>query len=159
MSVLCEENGKLYVAENPEDCEVHKYHIDGNILTTGKKCDYLVTVITDNFKNAFFVELKQIYREGDISHAMEQLYETAVRLYEELREFTFYFRLVYLPNNETVSKSLPYNKILQLTKKLHSNKNKWRSSKGSVVWESSGTYIENISENPPIRLSLHTRHT
>ena len=66
------ENGKKYtLALNPpHKCAV--YQVDGNIITTGERCDKLVLVEYDAVNNQWaevFVELKG----GNVPHAIDQL--------------------------------------------------------------------------------------
>ena len=70
--VSTSENGKKYcLALNPpHKCVV--YQVDGNIITTGERCDKLVLVEYDVVNTQWaevFVELKG----GDVAHAVDQL--------------------------------------------------------------------------------------
>ena len=77
-----------HIAHNREASDVSHYRIDGEVIKEGIRCDYLL--LNETKKDAYFIELKG----SDISHALEQLDETAKKLSSELAGYTLYFRIV-----------------------------------------------------------------
>ena len=77
-----------HIAHNREASDVSHYRIDGEVIKEGSRCDYLL--LNETKKDAYFIELKG----SDISHALEQLDETAKKLSSELAGYTLYFRIV-----------------------------------------------------------------
>lgn len=72
------ENGKRYELQISNDKESVLYQVDGNIITTGERCDKLVLVKLSNQPEQWaeiFVELKG----RDVGHALTQLIETIKR--------------------------------------------------------------------------------
>lgn len=72
------ENGIQYALQISEDKESVLYQVDGDIITTGEKCDKLVLVKLSNQPEKWaeiFVELKG----KDVGHALTQLIETIKR--------------------------------------------------------------------------------
>lgn len=71
--VTTAEKGKRYVLQVSDSKESVVYQIDGQIITTGSKCDKMVLVKKDSSNWAqIFVELKGV----DVHHAIEQLEST-----------------------------------------------------------------------------------
>ncbi len=67
---------------------VTQYQIDGAVIKTGLRCDFLVT--NEERKTAYLIELKG----SDIDHAIDQLEATAQELKKELSSYSLNFRIV-----------------------------------------------------------------
>ena len=78
-----------HIAHNPERAEVSQYRIDGVVLTTGKRCDFLL--LQEKRRAAYLIELKG----QDLSLAALQLRETEKALSGELAQYPErYYRIV-----------------------------------------------------------------
>lgn len=71
--------GKVYVTH---------YKIDGTVIKTGNRCDYLL--MNEEKKVAYLIELKG----SDLIKASQQLETTAKVLEEELSDYTLQYRIV-----------------------------------------------------------------
>ena len=65
--IVCQENGRKYVALNKGCKNVLKIHVDGDLIRSGKRCDYALGLLDE--KKVYLIELKGC----DISHACEQI--------------------------------------------------------------------------------------
>lgn len=86
--ISCKENKSTYVGNNPTGCKVKLYHIDGEIITEGLRCDYLL--LEEEHLNAIFIELKGTQLE----HAIRQLENTDKAIEGELRNYAKFYRVV-----------------------------------------------------------------
>ncbi len=89
--IVSSEKRSKHIAENDRGALVRQYKIDGDVIT-GKdtdKCDY--AVLNDDRKAAYLIELKG----SDLLHAMEQLEKTRALLMPSLKEYQFYYRIVF----------------------------------------------------------------
>ena len=77
-----------HIANNREKSLVYQYKIDGEAITVGPRCDYLV--INEDLKTAYLIELKG----SDLLKAAEQLDETAQKLSRELKDYDLSYRIV-----------------------------------------------------------------
>ena len=114
---LCEEHQKNIVsrdygtkrkhtAVNPNGiCYVTQYNIDGVVIRTGKRCDFLV--INEDKKDAYLIELKG----SDVEKAAEQLVETEKALSKELRSYTKHYRIVCTRCRTHAINSTKYKKL------------------------------------------------
>lgn len=97
---LCEKNQRIVVsrdkgsscehrAENPQcKYELRHYQLDGGLVQQETCCDYLL--VNDSRKKAYLIELKG----GHVDDAVDQL-EAGERLCRtDLKEYTFYYRIV-----------------------------------------------------------------
>ena len=91
----------VHPAVNVDSNLVRQYRIDGDLITdkTTVRCDYLV--LNDEKENAYLIELKG----KNILHALEQLENTEKMLREELKSYTFWFRIVSHSNTHAVRSS------------------------------------------------------
>ena len=85
----CQHRAQNVVKQNNLRFVVRQYKIDGNIITVGNKCDYLV--LNDDLKTAYLIELKG----KDIHHAIKQLEDTLNIIKSNLSDYTFFLRIVY----------------------------------------------------------------
>lgn len=96
---LCEKQAKMIVsrdsgtsrehrAENADRSWVTHYHIDGNVITAGNKCDYLL--INEDKRVAYLIELKG----ADLVVAARQLAATIDRLSTRLSSYSLQYRIV-----------------------------------------------------------------
>ena len=80
-------------AINNRNCLVRHYQVDGDILTDGKKCDFLV--LNDDDKFAYLIELKRT----KILEGMEQLKISHQKIKSALPDYQFLFRIVHAGTN------------------------------------------------------------
>lgn len=75
-NVKAEENGKKFIALNPNRKEVLRIKIDGCVINdnTTNKCDFLI--IDPQKDNAYFIELKG----KNVKHAIKQLNDTIEKI-------------------------------------------------------------------------------
>lgn len=75
-NVKVEENGKKFIALNPNRKEVLRIKIDGCVINdnTTNKCDFLI--IDTQKDNAYFIELKG----KNVKHAIKQLTDTIEKI-------------------------------------------------------------------------------
>ena len=85
----CQHRAQNVVKQNNLRSVVRQYKIDGNIITMGNKCDYLV--LNDDLKTAYLIELKG----KDIHHAIKQLDDTFNIMKDNLLDYTFFLRIAY----------------------------------------------------------------
>ena len=81
-------NSQCHIAHNPKKSYVTHYKIDGVVLLSGNKCDYLVMNETE--KRAFLIELKG----SDLCYAAKQLENTAKSLEKSLATYALHFRII-----------------------------------------------------------------
>lgn len=82
-------NGKTtHTANNNRRNRVTKYRIDGEVITEGARCDFLL--MNEDALNAYLIELKG----SDLVKAAEQLEETGEKLKSQLASYRVYYRIV-----------------------------------------------------------------
>lgn len=86
--VVSEEKGRKHIANNVNLAIVNHYRIDGNIISDGKKCDFLL--MNEDTRAAYLIELKG----KNMGKAVEQLMATEAALREPLKEYALHFRIV-----------------------------------------------------------------
>lgn len=53
--IVFSENGRKYEAKNPNEKSVLKIHVDGDLITSGERCDFALDVIDEkNHGNIFY---------------------------------------------------------------------------------------------------------
>ena len=98
---ICEKNARIviskdyggqqtHIAHNESLSKVFHYKVDGVILQTGNKCDFLLLRDGRDSKTAYFIELKG----SDLCWAAKQLEQTADRLSAQLSGYDFQYRIV-----------------------------------------------------------------
>lgn len=97
---LCDKNQAMVVSKDNGEKREHRainpsrqfdlrhYKLDGGIFSQTKCCDFLL--INDSSKKAYFIELKG----GNIDTAVEQLEAGEQKCREELKGYTFFYRIV-----------------------------------------------------------------
>ena len=85
----CQHRAQNVVKQNNLRSIVRQYKVDGNIITIGNKCDYLL--LNDDLKTAYLIELKG----KDIHHAIKQLDDTFNIMKDNLLDYTFFLRIAY----------------------------------------------------------------
>jgi len=101
-------NQQTHTANNIDNDEVYQYRIDGEVITEGLRCDFLVW--NETKRHIYFIELKG----SDVAHALDQIDATEDNLRKRF-------------SSEINSCSeISYRIILNRTKniKLYSNKEK-----------------------------------
>lgn len=96
---LCSENAAQIVSRDKKNPQYHRginidkayvthYKIDGVVLKTGSRCDYLL--INEKKRTAYLIELKG----SDLVKAAEQLENTERALQKELSDYELRYRIV-----------------------------------------------------------------
>ena len=96
---LCDKNAPQIVSRDKKNPQCHKrnntsreevthYQIDGVVIKTGNKCDYLL--INETKKVAYLIELKG----SDLVKAAQQLESTEIFLKKELSDYKLQYRIV-----------------------------------------------------------------
>lgn len=81
-------NSQYHRANNRNHAYVTHYRIDGVVITTGSKCDFLL--MNEETKKAYLIELKG----SDLVEAAEQLEATELALQKELLGYRLHYRIV-----------------------------------------------------------------
>ena len=81
-------NPQKHIALNVDRNKVNHYSIDGNVICSGNRCDYLL--MNEDKMDAYLIELKG----SDLCHAAKQLEETENILKRKLEEYNIYYRIV-----------------------------------------------------------------
>lgn len=68
--LVVKENGRIYRLNNPSQCEIHHYRVDGCIETRSRKCDHMIYVVENRCIR--LVELKG----KNLKDAAEQIWDT-----------------------------------------------------------------------------------
>lgn len=85
--IVSEENSRSHIAYNNSHKRMNHYHIDGNVIKQGLRCDYLLINETEHI--AYLIELKG----SDLSKAARQLEVTEQVLHSQLPQ-TRRYRIV-----------------------------------------------------------------
>ena len=96
---VCDERAAQIVSKDKKNPQYHKgmnisrayvthYQIDGVVIKTGSKCDYLL--INEDTQRAYLIELKG----SDLVKAAEQLEATEKALQKELSGYSIFYRIV-----------------------------------------------------------------
>ncbi len=87
--IVLSENKSKITFFNPQKKEYEKVHVDGEAITEGRRCDYLLTKYDSSPFGEYFVELKG----SDVSHGITQLEETirqlGIRTDEQIEKLAF----------------------------------------------------------------------
>lgn len=82
-------NQREHRATNPQrKFELRHYKLDGELFKKTKCCDFLL--VNDSSRKAYLIELKG----GNIDDAVEQLEAGEKKCKEELKGYTFFYRVV-----------------------------------------------------------------
>lgn len=81
-------NPQYHKAKNTEKAYVTHYKIDGIVIKTGSRCDYLL--MNEETRTAYLIELKG----SDLVKAAEQLDNTEKILQQELSGYRLQYRIV-----------------------------------------------------------------
>lgn len=79
---------QTHIARNKDASLVTHYRVDGVIIKSGNKCDFLL--INEDKKTAYLIELKG----SDLSWAAKQLQATEQALSEQLAPYQLQYRIV-----------------------------------------------------------------
>ena len=96
---LCDKNAAHIISKDKRNSQYHKgnnirkayvthYKIDGIVIKTGSRCDYLL--INEETKRAYLIELKG----SDLVKAAKQLEATENILQKELLEYSLQYRII-----------------------------------------------------------------
>ena len=134
-SIVSQDRGATspkHIANNRKESLVYQYIIDGEVITQGPRCDYLV--INEDLKTAYLIELKG----SDLEKAAEQLKKTEDRLKLESKGYDLSYRIVA---NKCKTQEIESTAFRNYRKRWAGN-NKFGSKR--FVYQSI-TYEENIS--------------
>lgn len=81
-------NSQYHRGINTKGAYVTHYKVDGIVIRTGSRCDYLL--INEETRTAYLIELKG----SDLVKAAEQLEATEKILQQELSEYSIQYRIV-----------------------------------------------------------------
>ncbi|MDN5199817.1 hypothetical protein QQ008_00545 [Fulvivirgaceae bacterium BMA10] len=107
--IVCSENNRKIIFNNPSRNTVKKIKVDGCQITTGIRCDFLVI---ETNKNEHFIELKG----QNIKHAFEQL-KRSIQLLSESDKKTCYV----ICSKSPLTSAQIQNEMLNF-RKLHNSK-------------------------------------
>ena len=75
-TVVVKEEGKKYVLDVQSESPSVVFHVDGDIIKTGLKCDKLILVNTRNTTTEEWVQIFVELKGTDVIHGMKQLLES-----------------------------------------------------------------------------------
>ena len=114
-SIVCEENKKKYVLENPQNIHIGCFHIDGGVIVSSetKKCDYLLATVKNTDNKIILVELKGVNFET----AIEQLDSTITLFASVLANKKIFARVVggQVPQIRNSANAVKLQKKVMLT--------------------------------------------
>ncbi|GHV21179.1 hypothetical protein FACS189428_1170 [Clostridia bacterium] len=111
--IICKEKRSKYTYENRSLDQITKYRVDGNLISEGKKCDFLL--LNCEKKKAYFIELKG----SDLHQAIDQITTTIDMLKNSLSDFTICARIVLTRVNSTCLEDLKYKTLKKKVKELN----------------------------------------
>lgn len=85
-----------HIAHNSDQCHVRHYRVDGDLITVGKRCDFML--LNEDRKNVYLIELKG----SDLHQAIAQVEATEKILRTNFPEYAFFYRLIYHARVHTV---------------------------------------------------------
>ena len=100
-----------HIAKNNKGHSVNHYTVDGKILTTGLKCDFLL--MNETKMDAYLIELKG----SDLVHAAKQLDATHKALTKSLSGYNVLYRII---SNRCSTHEIRDSEFLKF-------KNRWKS--------------------------------
>lgn len=83
-------------AENRDLCRVRQYRVDGDLINTGKRCDF--ALLNVDAETAYMIELKG----ADIHYAIKQVEESGQAFKAELPEYRLFYRIIYRSRTQAV---------------------------------------------------------
>ena len=119
--IICEENGRKYIAHNGQQKCICKVKVDGGLNKDNARCDWAVAVVSEEgtgkaLEELFLVELKG----SDINHAFEQIVGTIDVLHTNYSVTKWFVRVVCAKVSTPQLNSIHYKKLkgrLQLLNK------------------------------------------
>lgn len=125
-SCVCEENGKKFRLEYPDNWKCERVRIDGKILNEQyiRKCDYAFLLSDQNNKKKwlFYVELKGV----DLKEAIKQLESTVKTLRDQYKDYVnneahaVCCRIIPHMTSSAQNSALRFKKQYDFTLKWHS---------------------------------------
>jgi hypothetical protein len=123
---VASENGKTYTLNNSSGFVIRKVVVDGCLpQKDGEKvCDFLMSIDEQNNNVVYFIELKG----GRLKDAIDQVYQTTVRLKNEFNNYKMNIRIVgsrNVPGISLIPEYLRLVKYIDFTKgtiKIATNK-------------------------------------
>jgi hypothetical protein len=101
-----------YRYENKSKDHLSKYRIDGGLITSGARCDYLL--LNCEKKKAYFIEIKG----SDFIHAIEQI-DKSIDTLNLSAAFSIHARIVYTRTNTINLRDTRFLKLEKKLKQLH----------------------------------------
>ncbi len=87
-TVVFEEHAKVYRAKNPSRRRILRYRVDGQMVTGGERCDFLMGV--PEFNSVYLIELKG----ANLKKAASQILATLSALEGPISPYRQYARIV-----------------------------------------------------------------
>ena len=106
--IVFSEKGRKYEAKNPDEKPVLKIHVDGDLITTGERCDFALDVTKE--EKLYLVELKGC----DKAHAFEQLLATMDYMNDKGLSRVFFPRIVVSKDSAPKIKSTAEKRMEKL---------------------------------------------
>lgn len=100
-------SARKHIAHNKHCVHVTHYRIDGEVITEGMRCDFLL--MNENTHTAYLIELKG----SDITQATRQLESTQFLLKEHLTGYYLQFRIIASKSRTHQIQSTAYRKFAE----------------------------------------------
>lgn len=85
-----------HIAHNFDQCHVRHYRVDGDLITIGKRCDFML--LNEDRKHVYLIELKG----SNLHQAIAQVEATEKILRKNFPAYAFFYRLIYRAKVHTV---------------------------------------------------------
>lgn len=127
--IICEENGRKYIAHNGQQKCICKVKVDGGLIKDNARCDWAVAVVSneDFLEEIFLVELKG----SDIDHAFEQITGTMSILSTKCSAKKWFARVVCSKVSSPQLNGINYKKLDKRLKEL--NKSAGELQRESII--------------------------
>lgn len=127
--IICEENGRKYIAHNGQQKCICKVKVDGGLIKDNARCDWSVAVVLKEgtLEEIFLVELKG----SDIDHAFEQITGTMSILSTKCFAKKWFARVVCSKVSSPQLNGINYKKLDKKLKEL--NKSAGELQRESII--------------------------
>ena len=117
--IICEENGRKYIAHNEQQKCICKIKVNGGLIKDNARCDWAVAVVSneDSLEEIFLVELKG----SDIDHAFEQITGTMSILSTKCSAKKWFARVVCSKVSSPQLNGINYKKLAKKLKELNNS--------------------------------------
>lgn len=105
--IVSKDNGtsRRHIAHNIDKDMVGHYRVDGKIITSGRKCDFLL--LNETKKDAYLIELKG----KSLEDAAEQLERSELLLHPYLKAYSVHYRIVASKVKTQAVESIEFKKF------------------------------------------------